>query len=213
LEDFRGGGAWNAGCSRFFEGRLSKKPPPLNRGGENNCGADGVDFAGTDVANAVVVENEDFGGGCGGADAVAPELGKLRPLKASVSPPNASCGRVAGDEGPPKEGCRLCGGGWDSAFGADAYRERMDCLRSGLDEPSEPSGLELALDGRAGADVAVLPKKSSPRSESPCLGCRAIVGIALLGCGGVLVLSVVLGRTGGAGLSSPSISIVGAGRR
>jgi len=89
----------------------------------------------------------------------------------------------------------------------------MDCLRSGLDEPSEPSGLELALEGRTGAVDAALPKKSSPRSESPCLGCRVIEGIALLGCVGLLELSVVLGRTGGSGLSSPSISIVGAGRR
>ena len=91
-----------------MEGKLSKKPPPLKGGGEDNCGADGVDFAGTAVANAFVVEKEDFGGGCGGG---APELGKLRPLKASVRPPKASCDRVAGDEGPPKEGCRLCGRG------------------------------------------------------------------------------------------------------
>lgn len=158
------------------------------------------------------MEKEDCGGGgCG--DAVAPELGKLRQPKASVSPPKASCGCVTGGDGPPKAGCRLYGGGWDSALGADAYRERMDCLRSGLDGPVEPSGLELTLEGRAGPEDGALPKKSSPRSESPCFVCRVVVGIALLGCGGVLELSVVLGRTGGAGASSPNISIVGAGRR
>jgi hypothetical protein len=103
-----------------LEGKLSKKPPPLKEGGDDNCGADGVDFACTDVANALVGGKEGFGGGCGGGDAIAPALGKLRPLKASVRPPEASCDRIAGDEGPPKEGCRMCGGGWDSDLGADA---------------------------------------------------------------------------------------------
>ncbi len=74
-------------------------------------------------------------------------------------------------------------------------------------------GFELALEGRAGPKDGALPKKSSPRSESPGLVCLEIVGMALLGCGMVLELSVVLGRIGGVRLSSPNRSMAGAGRR
>ncbi len=104
-----GAGACDFGCSGFLEGRLSKKPPPSKGGGDNTWGAEGADFVGTDAANALVAVREDLGCGCGRDDAVTSELGKLRPLKASVSPPNASCDRVAGGVVPPKEGCRLCG--------------------------------------------------------------------------------------------------------
>jgi hypothetical protein len=89
----------------------------------------------------------------------------------------------------------------------------MDCLRSGRDGPVEPSGLEEALEGRAGPEDGALPKKSSPRSESPCLVWRVVVETALLGGALTEELSVVLGRTGGMGVSSPNKSIVGAGRR
>lgn len=104
-----GAGACDFGCSGFLEGRLSKNPPPPKGGGDTTCGAEGADLVGTDAANALVAVKEDLGCDCGRDDAVTSELGKLRPLKASVSPPNASCGCVTGGVIIPKEGCRLCG--------------------------------------------------------------------------------------------------------
>lgn len=74
-------------------------------------------------------------------------------------------------------------------------------------------GFEFALEGRAGPEDGTLPKKSSPRSESPGLVGLEMVGMALLGCGIMLELSVVLGRVGGARLSSLNRSMAGAGRR
>lgn len=78
-------------------------------------------------------------------------VGKLKPLKASVSPPNASdwdlaccCGWVEND---PNEVLRSCCGG-DCGLGADAYKDRMDCLRSGLEGPVEPIWDDGVLDGR-----------------------------------------------------------------
>ena len=87
---------------------------------------------GTDVANVFFVEVEDLDCGCGCGEVGATELGKLRPLKASVTPSKASCDCVSGGDVPAKEGCLGCGAG-TSAFGVDAYRERIDCLRSGRD--------------------------------------------------------------------------------
>jgi hypothetical protein len=89
----------------------------------------------------------------------------------------------------------------------------MDCLRSGRDGPVEPSGLEEALEGRGGPEDGPLPKKSSPRSESPCFVGRVVLGTALFGGGRAMELSVVFGRSGGAGVSSPNRSMVGGGRR
>jgi hypothetical protein len=105
-----GGGAWNIGSSIFFDGRLSKKPPALNGGGEDNCGAEGVDFLGIDEASALGVMNEGFV--CGGGNVIALEVEKFRPPKASVSPLKASCDFPAGGDAPPKDDCRLWGGGW-----------------------------------------------------------------------------------------------------
>lgn len=107
----------------------------------------------------------------------------------------------------------MCAGDWPWLLGTDEYRERIDCLRSGRDGPVEPSGLEEALEGRAGPEDGALPKKSIPRSESPCFVCRVVAAAALLGCVRVVELSVVLGRTGNEGVSSPNKSIVGTGRR
>lgn len=85
----------------------------------------------------------------------------------------------------------------------------MDCLRSGRDWPVEVRGLAEALEGRTGCEDDVLSKKSSPRSESPCFVCRVVEVATVLGCGWTIALSVVLGRGGGAGRSSPNKSIAG----
>ena len=81
-------------------------------------------------------------------------------------------------------------------------------MRSGREGPVDVNGFEVALAGRAGA----VPKKSKPRRESPCFVGRDIVGSALLGWGLRSVLSVVLGRAGGSGVSSPNKSMEGGGR-
>ena len=164
-----------------------------------------------DGVNALIPEKE--GLVCGGGDVVVFELGKLRPLNASERPAKASCDCVGGCDAVPEEGCRLCGAVWAWAFGADEYRERIDCLRSGRDGAVEPTGLDEALEGRTGPEGGALPKKSSPSSESPCFVCRVAVGSALLGWALAAVLSVVLGRAGGAGGSSPNKSMVGGARR
>lgn len=149
---------------------------------------------------------------CGGGDVVAFELGKLRPLNASESPPKASCDCAGGCDEVPREGCRLCGAIWAWVIGAEEYRERIDCFRSGREGIVEPTGFEEALDGRTGPEGGPLPKKSSPSSESPCLVCRVVVGSTLLGWGLEAACSVVLGRAGGAGGSSPNKSMVGGAR-
>jgi hypothetical protein len=59
-------------------------------------------------------------------------------------------------------GCCGCGG-------RAAYRDRMDCFKSGRDWAP---GVDAALDGRFGAGAGS-PKKSNPSSESAgfvCLG-------------------------------------------
>lgn len=144
----------------------------------------------------------------------------MRLLKASDKPPKASC-CAGGEEGgggedmPPKDGCLLCGKacgrGCDCCcgFGADAYSDKIDCLRSGLEGVDETKGLDAALDGRP-FEGWELPKKSNPSKESPGLfcfgGCETDLTCGLEG------MSVVLGRTGGeTGASSPKRSIAGAG--
>ena len=62
--------------------------------------------------------------GCGGGDFTESDDGKLRPLNASVRPPNESCWLAGGDDRPPKEDCLLCescaGGEVGVGFGAEA---------------------------------------------------------------------------------------------
>lgn len=65
-----------------------------------------MDFEGTDGAKALSLPKDGFGGGAG-VDVAGVEVGKLRPPKASASPPNASCACVDGDVVAPKEGSRL----------------------------------------------------------------------------------------------------------
>lgn len=92
-----------------FEGKLSKKLPPLKGGGEVTCGAEGVALAGTGLVKLLKPENADEA--CGAAGFGALLLGKLRPLNASARPPNASCFRGgAVDVIPPKDGSRACCG-------------------------------------------------------------------------------------------------------
>jgi hypothetical protein len=99
-----------------------------------------------------------------------------------------------------------------AGFGAEAYSERIDCFRSGLDWVVELNGLDGPLD-----DLSFdceLPKKSRPSNESP-----GLVGLVAAGAAGVLVtgfelgISAVLGLTGGVGVSSPNRSTLGAGCR
>jgi hypothetical protein len=138
---------------------------------------------------------------------------KERLLKASFMPPKADwVGDVCdwGDARPPNDSCRACcwGCGAVAGLGAEAYSDRIDCLRSGLDGAAEaPAG--PVLEGRAGG-AELPPKKSKPKSESPAFVCfggaaSAFGGGALVAAGGP-----VLDR-GGAGVASPKRSITGAG--
>lgn len=87
----------------------------------------------------------------------------------------------------------------------------MDCLRSGLEGPATLPGVEVVLEGPAEEAVGGAPKKSNPRSESPCFCCFGGAGTAAFGGGGrVLGVSVVLGRAGGVGMS-PNKSMLGVG--
>ncbi len=92
-------------------------------------------------------------------------------------------------------------------MGAEAYNERIDCLRSGLDGTAEPDGVEAELDGLADVADGGPPKKSRPSNESAALACFR----GAEACGGAvrLGMSVVLGLTGGSG-TSPKRSTGGA---
>lgn len=90
----------------------------------------------------------------------------------------------------------------------EAYNDRIDCFRSGLDEV----GFEAALDGLPELDEGGPPKKSRPSNDSPCLGCfgGAASGPVLVGLRSGI--SAVFGLIGGAiGLSSPNRSTLAAG--
>jgi hypothetical protein len=94
-------------------------------------------------------------------------------------------------------------------------RERIDCLRSGLDGPVEPAGFEAALDGLpGGVRIVNRQKKSKPSKESPGFVCLNGAAGAREGRGGGLAAcaSVVLGRAGGGGVSSSNRSTFFAGR-
>lgn len=60
-----------------------------------------------------------------------------------------------------------------------AYRERMDCFRSGRDVPAWAPPKPVVLAGRDGGDGSE-PRKSSPRSE------LLFAGVALGGAGAAL---------------------------
>ncbi len=101
---------------------------------------------------------------------------------------------------------------WDSdcgfGGGAEAYSERIDCLRSGRDGPLDVPGVDVALDGLPEGAEAGPPKKSSPNNESA--GCDCLGGAVFFAGGGrPPATSVVLGLAGGAG-TSPNRSTFGA---
>lgn len=84
-------------------------------------------------------------------------------------------------------------------MGAEAYNERIDCLRSGLEGTAEPDGVDAELDGLPEVADGGLPKKSRPSNESAafaCLGREVAFGGAVR-----LGTSVVLGLAGGSGTS------------
>ena len=191
-------------------GPASKKPPPLKGGGDVTWGAATEDrwLAGL----LKLAKGSDFGC-CWGFGACGGDTGglKLRLLNASSKPPKleVACCWAGGDCIPPNEGWRsCCDCCWGCGFGAEAYNDRMDCLRSGLEGPVEPAGVEDTLDGLT-PEVDGPPKKSSPRSESAALD--GLVGTVALGGGGRAPgVSVVLGLAGGSG-TSPKRSMGGAG--
>lgn len=175
-------------------GLVSKNPPPLNGGGDVIEGeaklvrcAEGL----LKLANGSLLG---AGCACGGGGAVVDA--KLRPPKASSSPDDCC---VVGDCMPPKMSWLSCCG-CDCVRGAEAYKERIDCLRSGLEGAATLPGVDAALEGLA-EEAGGAPKKSSPRSESPCFCCFGGAGMVLGGGGRVRGVSVVLGRAGGVGMS------------
>lgn len=73
--------------------------------------------------------------------------GKVNPLKASVRPPRFDDDWAAGEARSLTDEVRSCCAG---AGGGFAYRDRMDCLRSGRDMPLAPIWLGVVLAGRTG---------------------------------------------------------------
>lgn len=87
-------------------------------------------------------------------------------------------------------------------LGAEEYNERIDCLRSGRDEPDGNPPSKVLAD-RTGEVDAPPPKKSKPSSDSPGLIC---LGGAISAFGGTdrsAAGSVVFGRRGATGKLSP----------
>lgn len=81
-------------------------------------------------------------------------------------------------------------------------------MRSGRDGPVVADGVDEALVGLPVAVEGGPPKKSRPNNELPGSGCFVVVTV-LAGGDRVLGVSVVLGLTGGDGIS-PNISGTGA---
>jgi hypothetical protein len=125
--------------------------------------------------------------------------------KASFRSPKAdACGPP--DCRPPNPVWTVCVG-CGAGFGADAYSDRMDCLRSDFEGPfAAPLAAPRSFDGRVGGAGAA-PKKSRPRRDSAGLVCFGGAGCALEG-GCVMWGGPVLGRAGGE-TSSPKRSIDG----
>lgn len=188
---------WTGGDLGFESKKL---PPPPNMLDE---AVDAGDFA---LEKASRPANGEGLGAAAGAGL------KLRLPNASFMPPNADCvGDVCdcGDARPPNDSCRACCCcGCAAGFGVEAYSDRIDCLRSGLDGAAEaPAG--PVLEGLAGG-AELPPRKSSPSSESPARVCfggaaSAFGGGALVAAGGPVF------ERGGAGVASPKRSMTGAG--
>jgi hypothetical protein len=98
--------------------------------------------------------------------------GKLKPLNASVKAPRFD-DWDCGDDILPNEDVRSCWAGAGCGFGAVAYRDKIDCLRSGLDIPVDPPVVGAALPERLAGVDWLLPKKSNPNNESAGLVCFA----------------------------------------
>ena len=102
----------------------------------------------------------------------------------------------------PKDSWRACcwACGCGAGLGVDAYNERIDCLRSGLDGAA---AVGPVLEGLAGCADAPPPRKSRPNSESPALVCFGGAGSAF---GGTLlpIGGPVLGLAGAGACSSPN---------
>jgi hypothetical protein len=119
---------------------------------------------------------------------------------------------AVGDCMPPKkstfdaEGCCLCCvcGAGAAGFGADAYRDKIEFLRSALPVDAGAVVPEVAEDGLGGADC-VLPKKSIPSKLSPALVCFGGAAGAFAGAA-LIAGSVVLGLAGAASSMSPNKS-------
>lgn len=186
------------------EVKLSKRSPLADPEGEVTFGAAGVDLGFEKLAR--LAKGDGFSAGLAGGGEVVE--GKLNPLNASVKPP-----MFEDEEGPvgeamsPKELFRSCVGGAGCGCGLE-YSDKIDCFRSGRDIPVGAAGVDEVLLGRLEAGGWVLPKKSSPSNESPgfcafgCADCVCLGGGGARGAG-----SVVLGRAGGAMMSSANRSI------
>ena len=92
-------------------------------------------------------------------------------------------------------------------MGAEAYIERIDCLRSGLEGTAETDGDEAEHDGLPDVADDGPPKKSRPSNESAALACLG--GADSFGGAGRPGTSVVFGLAGGSG-TSPNRSTGGA---
>jgi len=134
-----------------------------------------------------------------------------REPKASPKPPSACAFDCEGEETgggdciPPKALTLEAAGCWGGGVGFDAYRDKIDCLRS--DRPGAPPVFGPVLDGLAGGADWVPPKKSRPSRLSPGFVCLGAAAGAFGGGGALLVAgSVVLGLAGAGSFMSPNRS-------
>jgi hypothetical protein len=82
-------------------GRLSKKLPPLNGGGEVTCGAEGVAFGGMELDSPAMPEKAEEAGAAAGFAVLGVE--KFNPPNALARPPNASCLAAGVEAMPPND--------------------------------------------------------------------------------------------------------------
>lgn len=186
---------------------VSKKPPPLSGGGDLAGGAVKFDCVAEGLLKLAKGSILGAGRVCvGGGDVVE---AKVKLLNASLSPPVVDRCCEVGDCMPPKMSWPSCCG-CGCVRGAEAYSDRIDCLRSGLEAVGAAPEVVVALEGLAEGAEGGPPKKSKPRRESPCFCCFGGPAASFMGGGRTLGVSAVLGRAGGIGMS-PNKSIFGAG--
>lgn len=194
-----------------FDAILSNNPAPPVDAGELTLGATGGDFGPPNPVKPAKISLDgdcDFCCGCGDVTD-----GNVNPLKASVRLFTFDCPEAV----VPIDDVRSCCAGAGCGFGAVAYRDRIDCFKSGLETPAWAPDVGAVLPGRLTGVDWLLPKKSKPSNESAGFVCFAAAGCAELGGGGgraTAVGPVVLGRAGGLiASSSPKKSIDGCGCR